>query len=101
MNYYYGADAATPPTVGLYQNGIYRAEGGQGFIGYNIQITHVHSFVNGKYYVQFDKIWEREETYSGSGYAVLYWAGDHYQVHELGWDTPQIPDERLAYHCGA
>ena len=100
MNYYYGTDAATPPTAGLYQNGIYRVEGGQGFIGDDIQITHVYSFSNGKYYVQFSKIQEAEETYSGSGYAVLYWAGDHYQVYELGWDTPQIPDERLAYHCG-
>jgi len=101
MNYYYGADAATSPTAGLYQNGIYRAEGGQGFIGDDIQITHVYSFSNGKYYVQFNKVPEFEETYSGSGYAILYWADDHYQVYELGWDTPQIPDERLAYHCGA
>lgn len=101
MNYYYGADAATPPAAGLYQNGVYRTLNSQGFIGDTIHITAIYSLGDGKYYVEFNKIHETESIDDGSGYAVLHWANDHYQVYELGWNAPEISDERFAYHLAS
>lgn len=98
MAFYYGIDpSATQPRDGIYQNSIYTAYGSQGFIGDNINITHIYDLENFNFYIQYDRTWEADPaTYSGSGYAILHWTGDHYQVYELGWSAPSASLTNLA-----
>jgi len=97
--YYYGVDIKnTCPIPGLYTNGQTTVKGSNGIISDYAKTTHIFSLGNDKYYVQFDTFWEASDEFTGSGYAVLHWADDHYQVYEISWDTPQIPDDRLLHH---